>query len=174
MLRALLIGMLSLCLLVPVVTYPTADQPQESISILSPATIQKAKDVLKNSLVTVHLYCKKLPEDKPSELNADKSIYKEFAEKNTSLDLVGFVIDKEKNCIILDPCFDLRHLDKIELTLPVSGKTIEGEISAILPPAPALLVKPKVLDEAEELRPLEFARVSEQLPANQSFFSVSA
>ena len=173
MLRALLIGMLSLCLLVPVITYP-ADQPQESISILSPATIQKAKDVLKNSLVTVHLYCKKLPEDKPSELNADKSIYKEFAEKNTSLDLVGFVIDKEKNCIILDPCFDLRHLDKVELTLPISGKTIEGEISAILLPTPALLVRPKMLNEAEELRPLEFARVSEQLPANQSFFSVSA
>lgn len=163
-----------LCLFIPLSPCPAEAQKQGSASLLSPATLQKAKDALMNSIVIVHIYCKKLPEDKPSELRSDKSIYKEFAERNTSLDLVGFVIDDEKNCIVLDPCFDLRHVDKVELTLPVSGKTIQGEISAIMLNAPTLLVRPKVLAEADELKPLEFIKPIEEPPLNQSFLAVSA
>lgn len=144
-----------------------------NVMMFSPQTIEQAKNMLIDSVAIVQLYWKQLPEDKPSELTGEKSIYKNFAENNTSLDLIGFAIDEKKHIIILDPCFELRRLDKIEITLPKSGKTIEGELTSVLLRAPALLVCPKQPAQAEELKPLPFIQLPSQPSAQETFLAVT-
>ncbi len=144
--------------------------PAQDLAAPSPVVIQNVRDVLQNSMVKVHLFWKILPDDKPSELDGEKEIYRNFAEEKTSLDLVGFVIDDQKHCMLFDPCFDLRHLDHVTIDLPGSDKSIEGEIAGIMVKAPVLLIMPKNLQEAEPLKPLDFTTLPD-VPPSQFFFT---
>ncbi len=168
------INILIILLMLPASISLANESVPSNIMMFSPQTIEQAKNLLLDSVAIVQLYWKKLPEDKPGELTGEKSIYKNFAENNTSLDLIGFAIDEEKNIIILDPCFELRRLEKLEMTLPKSSKTIEGELTAVLLRAPALLVRPKQPAQAEELKPLPFIQLPSQPSAQETFLAVTA
>ncbi|MCX7766111.1 MAG: PDZ domain-containing protein, partial [Candidatus Sumerlaeia bacterium] len=167
------VNILIIFLMLPSSISLTTEANISNFMMFSPQTIERAKNVLINSVAIVQLYWKKLPEDKPGELTGEKSIYKNFAENNTSLDLIGFAIDEDKNIIILDPCFELRRLDKVEITLPKSGKTIEGEVNSVLLRAPALLVRPKNPAQADELKPLPFIQLPAEASEQETFLAVT-